>query len=143
VTRRVLLTVCALLTIGVAPLAAQEHGAAKAPAKATTQAPAKHGIIRKGDPRPTGAPQPRPAEPVKVAPAASTEAVAAAIAAAVKSVEEKQAATHRRVSQSARAKTAPKRRYAVQWPSTRLQVKWSSPDERVTLSWNEAAPETP
>jgi hypothetical protein len=91
-----------------------------------------HGIIRKPKPR-TVEPGKQPA--VVTPPVASTEAVAAAIAAAVRSVEDttKPATTTRPARLAERR--APVRRYEVRWPSQRLAVQWDTPDERVTLSW--------
>ena len=93
-----------------------------------------HGIIRKA--------QPKTAEPVKVAPAASTEAVAAAIAAAVRSAEETKKPTpavRPRVARPSAAPAVAQRRYTVSWPSQRFEVHWETADEgagRVSLSWS-------
>jgi hypothetical protein len=96
-----------------------------------------YGIVRKAPPKSTQTPPAKPTpEPVKLAPVASTEAVAAAIAAAVRSVEERKKPESPRPS-PVRPPTprVPQRRYAVQWPSQRLQVQWDTPDKRITLSW--------
>lgn len=95
-----------------------------------------HGIIRKA--------QPKTAEPVKVAPAASTEAVAAAIAAAVRSAEEakKPAPVSRPRAVRPPAAPVPQRRYVVSWSSQRLEVRWDTPDERISLSWGATGSES-
>ncbi len=91
-----------------------------------------HGIIRKA--------QPKVAEPVKIAPAASTEAVAAAIAAAVRSVEATKKSTTPPRPRPVRSPAAqvPQRRYTVNWPSQRIEVNWEAADERIGLSWGTA-----
>jgi hypothetical protein len=108
-----------------------------------------HGIVRK--------PRPKPVEPAKagqparaVGPATptpvSTEAVAAAIAKAVRSAEEAKkpvpaaAVAPRVVPQP--APRAPQRRYTVRWPIERFEVQWETPDERVRLSWNAGSSST-
>lgn len=122
-------------------LSAQEtHPAPADPAKPT------HGIVRKAPPKSAEPTKPaaevphaaKPAaEPVKLAPTTSTEAVAAAIAAAVRSVEEKKKpeAPRPRAVRS-EAPRAPQRRYVVRWASPRVQVRWDTPDDRITLSWS-------
>ena len=92
-----------------------------------------HGIIRKA--------QPKTAEPMKVTPAASTEAVAAAIAAAVRSVEatKKPAPPPRPRPVRPEAAEVPRRRYTVNWPSQRIEVSWETADERIVLSWSTPA----
>ena len=90
-----------------------------------------HGIVRK-------APPPKTTESVKAASPASTEAVAAAIAAAVRSVEETKKAApvaRPRPPLAPVQRATPPRRYAVRWPSQRLELQWDTPEERVTLSW--------
>lgn len=106
-----------------------------------------HGIIRKAPARepqsqPQAASQPRPASqaPTKVA---STEAVAAAIANAVRSVEKPEKPATAGVSRPAnpaasRVARVPPRRYVVRWPSSRVQLRWGEPETRVRLSWNGA-----
>ena len=91
--------------------------------------PAKptHGIVRK-------APPPKTAESVKAAAPASTEAVAAAIAAAVRSVEEAKKsapAARPRPPRAPAQRATPPRRYAVRWPSQRLELHWETPDDRL------------
>jgi len=88
-----------------------------------------HGIIRKA--------QPKAPDPEKVTPAASTEAVAAAIAAAVRSVEAAKKPTPAPRPRAVRPQTSviPQRRYTVNWPSQRIEVSWETADERIGLSW--------
>jgi hypothetical protein len=88
-----------------------------------------HGIIRKA--------QPKSPDPVKVTPAASTEAVAAAIAAAVRSVEATKKPTPAPHPRAVRpqASAVAQRRYTVNWPSQRIEVSWETADERIGLSW--------
>lgn len=112
--------------IGTTSVAAQES---KAP---TPTAGAVHGIIRKAPIKP---PQSE-VKDVNVAPAASAEAVVAAVAAAVKSMDaDPKAAPPQPREPRPRPATAPRRRYVVTWPSRRVEVQWSAPDERVTLDW--------
>ncbi len=114
--------VCSVTTI----FAQATHPAQTDPEKPT------HGIIRKARPRTADAKTPEAAKP----PVATTETVAAAIAAAVRSVEEtkKPASPRPRPARPAEARALP-RRYEVRWPSQRVEVHWDTPDERVRLSW--------
>ena len=127
--RRSLLAVLVAVVCSVAtPVAQDAHRAQTDETKPT------HGIIRKA--------RPKAAEPVKQPPVATTDAAAAAIAAAVRSAEEttKVASPQRpRVARPPEPR-APLRRYEVNWPSQRLEVKWDSPEERVTLSWQTPEP---
>lgn len=126
---------------------------------ATDQNRPTHGIIRKPQPKPPADPakpatttEPRkPAEPVKAThPPSSTEDVAAAIANAVRSLEEKEknkgeATAHPepvRSTRRAAPRAVPQRRYSVTWPSQRVEVQWAAPADRILLSWGaeEAAP---
>lgn len=96
-----------------------------------------HGIIRK--------PPPKSAQPAKqteqqqpIKPVASTETVAAAIAAAVRSVEEakKPSPAPVKPAQTPVRRAVP-RHYSVQWPDNRVQLHWEgAADERVTLAWS-------
>jgi hypothetical protein len=109
--------------------------AQEAPQPPADQSRPAHGIIRK--------PQPKPAQPATqteqpVKPVASTEAVAAAIASAVRSVEEakKPSPAPARPAHAA-VPRAVARRYSVQWPDSRVQLHWEgAADERVTLAWS-------
>jgi hypothetical protein len=151
---RSLIVVVALLCSGAIRAAAQEAH----PPQATDPGRPTHGIIRKPQPRP-------PADPAKPATAteagnheatkaesgkapephvkaASTEAVAAAIANAVRSLEEKEKrkpeAAHvqpARVARPAAPRAVPQRRYSVKWPTQRFEVEWAAPVDRVVLSW--------
>jgi hypothetical protein len=113
-----LIAVCTVTT-----LAAQEAR----PAQTDPEKPV-HGIIRK--------PSPKPAGSATRAPVASKEAAAAAIAAAVRSVDDtKGTAAPVRPATRPTEPRAPLRRYEVRWPSQRVDVAWDTPDERVTLSW--------
>jgi len=155
-TARLVSALCLTLSLPVV-VDAQDHApAAKAPETARA-----HGIVRKAPVKtagagssgvittapPAGAARSPEADAITVAPAASTEAVAAAIAAAVKAVEEKKAAEGKKASDASRraidrprVRAVPRRRYTVQWPSQRLEVRWTDVDDRVRLSWNEPAP---
>jgi len=136
----------AAFLLAVTGVGAQEHGAPApqhdaAPADKvepeTRSTPAVHGIIRSAQPKRT--------DPVKVAPGASTEAVAAAIAAAMRSVEDanKTATPVPAQRRSVRSgnRVVPPRRYTVPWPSQRIIVRWESPEERVDLTWCETGSE--
>ena len=146
-----LIVVVALLSGGSTRAAAQET---PTPPAADPGRPT-HGIIRKPQPKPSEpakSPAPetgKPAESAKKTPTASTEEVAAAIANAVRALEEKgnkkpepapASAAHAGRSQAAPA--VAKRRYSVNWPSQRFEVQWAAPDDRITLSWDAAPPET-
>jgi hypothetical protein len=121
---RALLVVFAALALGAPRAEAQAHAnAPKEPAPTAPPASApSHGIIRKG--------QPRPAQAATVAP------VAAAIAAAVKSVEETKKPAAPRPAPAVRPRPAP-RRYVLRWPDRRVEVKWAVPEDRVTLAWTD------
>lgn len=128
------------------------------PSQASDQSRPTHGIIRKPQPRPpadqakpaTATEPGKPAEPAKAThPPSSTEDVAAAIANAVRSLEEKEKKTepaaHPEPVRSTRRtapRTVPQRRYSVTWPSQRFEVHWAAPDDRIVLSWD-AAETTP
>ncbi|HVQ13682.1 MAG TPA: hypothetical protein VMS40_08830 [Vicinamibacterales bacterium] len=149
---RSLIVLVALFCAGSIRAAAQEPH----PPQATEQGRPTHGIIRKPQPKPPAEPakpatttEPgttgagKPTEHAKPAPAASTEAVAAAIANAVRSLEEKEKKkadpAHPQPARTIRAtasRTAPRRRYSVVWPSQRFEVQWAAPEDRVTLSWS-------
>jgi hypothetical protein len=156
--RRSLIVLVVLLGIGSIRAAAQEAH----PPQAADPGRPTHGIIRKPQPKPPAEPakaattsepgkadaaKPEPgkaAEHAKPTPAASTEAVAAAIANAVRSLEEKEKkkpeAAHphsqpARPVRSAAPRPVPQRRYSVTWPSQRFEVQWEAPGDRVMLSW--------
>jgi hypothetical protein len=116
------------------------------PPQTTDQGRPTHGIIRKPQPKPPADPaKPASTEPAKtepVKPAASTEAVATAIANAVRSIEEKERkkieAAQPQPTRSVRPaapRVAPPRRYSVKWPTQRFEVQWAGSDDRVQLSW--------
>lgn len=154
--RRSLIVLVVLSCNGSIRAAAQEAH----PPQATDPGRPTHGIIRKPQPRPPAEPA-RPAtvtespkgettkagvgkapEHAQPASAGSTEAVAAAIANAVRSLEEKEKkkpeAMHSqpvRAARPAAPRTVPQRRYSVKWPSQRFEVQWAVPVDRVTLSW--------
>ena len=127
--RRTLAAALIAVVCSITTLVAQN-----APAAQTDEPKPTHGIIRKA--------RPKTAEPVKQPPVATTDAAAAAIAAAVRSAEEtKKAAPPQRPRAARPTETrAARRRYLVKWPSQRLEVKWDTPDERVTLSWQVSEP---
>ena len=153
--RRSLIVLVALLCAGSMRAAAQE---AHPPQPADPGRPT-HGIIRKPQPKPPaesakkattepGKPDAPKAEAEKAsgherpAPAASTEAVAAAIANAVRSLEEKDKkkadSAHPlppRPARPAAPRAVAQRRYSVTWPSQRFEVQWDAPVDRVLLSW--------
>jgi outer membrane biosynthesis protein TonB len=151
--RRSLIVLVALLCAGSMRAAAQE---AHPPQPADPGRPT-HGIIRKPQPKPPaesakaattepGKPDAPKAEAEKASgherPAASTEAVAAAIANAVRSLEEKDKkkadSAHPlppRPARPAAPRAVAQRRYSVTWPSQRFEVQWDAPVDRVVLSW--------
>lgn len=126
--RRLLLVTVALLMWGTMQAHAQETHPAQPNQGSTT-----HGIIRKA--------QPKAAQPAKPAAPASPEAVAAAIATAVRSVEEAKKPMPRPRAVRPVTPPAAHRRYTVRWPSQRVEVRWETPEERITLSWS--APDSP
>jgi hypothetical protein len=140
---RSLVVVVALLCGGPIQAAAQEAH----PAQAADQGRPTHGIIRKPQPKPAEAAKPTTTqtgkpEPVKATQSASTEAVAAAIANAVRSLEEQDhkrpesvPAQPARAARPAAPRAVAPRRYSVTWPSQRFEVRWAAPDDRVMLSW--------
>jgi hypothetical protein len=154
--RRALIVVVVFLWGGSIRAAAQE---AHAP-QPTDQSRPTHGIIRKPQPK-APVENPRPATPteavtteagktqggkpsahMKPTPTASTEAVATAIANAVRSLEEKEKkkpevlpAQPARASRPVAARAVPQRRYSVTWPIQRFEVQWAAPADRVELSW--------
>ena len=151
-----LILLVVLLCGGSIRAAAQETH----PPQAADPARPTHGIIRKPQPRPPAEPA-KPAttsepgkpeaatteagkasEHAKPAPAGSTEAVAAAIANAVRSLEEKDKKKPDTVhplptppARPAAPRAAAQRRYSVKWPSQRFEVQWDAPADRVMLSW--------
>jgi hypothetical protein len=154
---RALIVLIAVLCCGSTRAAAQEAH----PPQPTEQGRPTHGIIRKPQPKPpTDATKPtttsepgkaeagKATEHAKPAPTAgaSTEAVATAIANAVRTLEEKEKKkaepAHPQPARNARTaapRPVPRRRYSVVWPSQRFEVQWAAPDDRVKLSWG--APE--
>lgn len=163
---RALIVLSVVLCCGSMRAAAQEAHPPQTPEPARPT----HGIIRKPQPKPpvdttkpATAPEPGKSEAGKAeagkatehakpapTPGASTEAVAAAIANAVRSLEEKEKKKAEpahpqpaRSTRTAAARTVPRRRYSVIWPSQRFEVQWATPDDRVKLSWgaSEAAAE--
>jgi hypothetical protein len=152
---RLLILLLVLLCGGSIRAAGQEAH----PPQSTDQGRPTHGIIRKPQPKPpaqgtnAATAQPGKTEPgkatpttnerAKTAPSASTEAVAAAIANAVRSLEEREKKKAeplrpqpaRNAQRAARA--VPQRRYSVAWPAQRFTVEWAAPVDRVTLSWSQ------
>ena len=151
--RSFLLALIATLACGASRAAAQEtHPVKDDPSRPT------HGIVRRAPAKPADTAKPtaegtktvpedtKPpsegtkasAQPTKLAPPASTEAVAAAIANAMRSADEKkkEAVRPRPVRPEPQRVSAPQRRYAVRWPSPRLQVHWGTPEDRISLSWS-------
>jgi hypothetical protein len=160
--RRSLIVLVALLCGGSIRAAAQEAH----PPQAADPGRPTHGIIRKPQPKPPAEPakaatttEPgkpdaakaeagKASEHAKPAPAASTETVAAAIANAVRSMEEKDKKKPDSVdplplrpARPAAPRAVAQRRYSVKWPSQRFEVQWDAPIDRVMLSWG--ALETP
>ena len=151
---RSLIVLVVLLCSGSTRAAAQE---AHPPQPATNLGRPTHGIIRKPQPKPPaeaakpatttepGKPEATKAEagksPEHAKPAASTEAVAAAIANAVRSLEEKDKKkpepAHPQPARPVRAvpRAVAERTYSVKWPSQRFEVQWAAPEDRVMLSW--------
>jgi carbonic anhydrase len=149
-SRRALMVLVVVLCGG--PMRATAQEAHAPPPQATDPSRPTHGIIRKPQPKPPADPakpatttEPgKPAEPVKAThPPSSTEDVAAAIANAVRSLEEKEkkkaepAAHPEPVRSTRRAgpRAVPQRRWSVTWPSQRVEVQWAAPDDRILLSW--------
>ena len=154
--RRFLIVLVVMLCCGSMRAVAQEAH----PPRATDAARPTHGIIRKPQPKPPAesakpATSTEPAKtevgkteagkspaPTHAKPAASTEAVATAIANAVRSLEENEKKKPEPVhSQPARAtrpavpRAVAQRRYSVRWPSQRFEVQWAAPVDRVEISW--------
>jgi hypothetical protein len=154
--RRLLIVLVVMLCCASMRAVAQEAH----PPQATDATRPTHGIIRKPQPKPP-AEAAKPATssetaktevgktdagkspaPAHAKPASSTEAVAAAIANAVRSLEEKEKkkpesvrAQPPRATRHAAPPAVAQRRYSVKWPSQRFEVHWAAPVDRVEISW--------
>jgi hypothetical protein len=153
--RRFLIILVVMLCGGSLRAVAQEAH----PPQATDAARPTHGIIRKPQPKPPAEARPATSTeppktevgktdagqspaPAHAKPASSTEAVAAAIANAVRSLEEKEKkkpepvqAQPPRATRHAVPRAVSQRRYSVEWPSQRFEVHWAAPGDRVEISW--------